>query len=66
MMAKSKRQKKDRLTRAIEAKERSIQKRKQKMANIWNDYETICARIERTIARDQVLLDALRSGALKP
>ncbi len=65
-MRKSNKPVKDVLTRAIETKQRTIANSKQYMADIRASAEERCAKIQKNIAKQQILLDALKSGTLKP
>lgn len=58
--------KKDPLTRAIEGKQRSIANSKKFIAAIREEAEDRVAKINKNIAKQQVLLDALKRGALQP
>lgn len=61
-----KRVKKDELQRAIESKERIIGRAKKSIAVIQADANARIAVIQKKIAREEILLDALKRGALKP
>jgi hypothetical protein len=57
---------KDKLTRAIERKERSIMRRKAAMRQIEADCQQRLSLIAVKIAVEQYMLDGLRSGKLAP
>lgn len=58
--------KKDALTRAIEARERSLRRAEDRIADIRDQAEEQIAVIKKNMAKTSVLLDALKRGALKP
>lgn len=61
-----KQQKKDPLTRAVEAKKRSIAASNRLIDGIRAAAEDRVVKIKKNIAKQQVLLEALQRGALKP
>ena len=61
-----KKQPMDTLTRAIKTKERVIRNNRDRIDRIMRLAKEEVALIERRIAREQILLDALKRGTLKP
>ena len=65
MMARAK-QPTDTLQIAIRARERSIEKQRKKIALIRRLADEDVEAIEKNVAKNEILLDALKRGALKP
>lgn len=54
------------LDRAILAHERGIRVSKERIAAIQEDADEEIGKIKKSIARRQIILDAIKTGALKP
>lgn len=56
----------DPLTRSIRSRERHIENAKKRIKTIREEADADVAKIEKDIAESQILLNALKRGALKP